>query len=126
MAALADVHLQTVVVAYAGLFPAWAPAPTYDGLVEDWLRAISDRTCRVFIAEDEGGAVGTAAIRQEPGAECAQLRRLHVLPERWNSGIGVALHDRSIEAMRYEGYEAAVLWVLTKNHRSRGFYERRG
>lgn len=126
IAPLAQVHLATVTTAYASLFPPWAPPPTSESLVEDWLSTLSDQTCKAFIAEDERRAVGTVAVRREPASEYAQLRRLHVLPEKWNVGIGSALHDVAIDAMRSAGYEEAALWILGNNDRARSFYEHRG
>lgn len=80
---LAATHLATVTRAYAALFPSWAPPPNYDGLVQDWLSTMGDESARAFIAEHDGRAVGTVAMRREPGSDNAQLRRLHVLPDHW-------------------------------------------
>jgi GNAT superfamily N-acetyltransferase len=37
-------------------------------------------------------------------------------------GLGRALHDRALHALRGASYSRATLWVLEANHRGRGFY----
>lgn len=124
--ALARVHLATVTTAYAPLFPSWAPRPTNDQIIRDWVSTMRDETSRTFIAEIDRRAVGTVAVRREPDSDYAQLRRLHVVPERWRTGIGGALHDVALAAMRSAGYELGALWILMNNDRARSFYEHRG
>lgn len=125
--ALATVHLDTVLVAYAGIFPTHAPVPALDGVVEEWEAAFADRGFSAFLAEDGAAAVGTVAVRADPDAPgCGQLRRLHVLPQLWGRGVGSGLYNTALAAMRTDGYAEAGLWVLEDNARARAFYERRG
>lgn len=125
--ALGAVHLDTVVVAYAGIFPADAPAPAPESLVEEWRAAFADPTFHAFLAEEDGSPVGTIAVRADPDTPgCGQLRRLHVLPGRWGGGIGSCLYESAMAALRDAGYREAGLWVLEANARARAFYERRG
>lgn len=117
-----------MLVAYAGIFPPHSPEPRPDAVQRQWEVAFTDPTCRAFLAEeDDGGAVGTVAVRSDPDISgTGQLRRLHVLPEWWGSGVGTALHDVALAALRIAGYAQAGLWVLADNRRARVFYERRG
>jgi len=125
--ALAEVHRSTVLTAYAGIFPAHAPAPAIEDLVKDWKSAFSDTTFRAFLAEGPAGPVGTVGVRADPDVPgCGQLRRLHVLPEQWGQGTGSALYEAAMEDLVNSGYGEASLWVLEKNPRARAFYERRG
>lgn len=127
VAALAEVHLGTVLVAYRDLFPAGAPSPTLAGLTRDWEAAFEDESFRAFVARDDTGIVGTVAVRADPAEpRRGELRRLHVLPARWRSGVGGALHDRALAALDAQGRSEARLWVLEHNRRARRFYERRG
>lgn len=124
---LARVHLLTVISAYADILPSTAPTPSFEAVAAEWQSTFDDPTCQAFLAEDSGIPVGTVAIRADPHfAGCGQLRRLHVLPEHWNVGIGSALHLAALEAIRDGGYGQAGLWVLQANERARNFYERRG
>ena len=126
-ATLAQVHLDTVVVAYAGIFPPTAPAPTVEGLASDWEAAFEDPSFRAFLAETGGTPVGTVAVRSDPDiVGVGQLRRLHVLPEHWGEGIGSCLYRAAIGALAEQGCREAGLWVLEANARARDFYERRG
>ncbi len=72
------------------------------------------------IAEDEGRAIGFAAVRPP------WFESIYVLPQAWGSGVAGTLHDRAIEALAAAGVERARLWVLEQNARARAFYERRG
>ena len=125
--ALARVHLNTVLVAYAGIFPAEAPAPTSDAVLAEWKEAFADPSFRAFLAEVDGRAVGTVAVRADPEVpDAGQLRRLHVLPELWDRGVGSALYEAGVGGLVADGYREAGLWVLEANGRARSFYERRG
>lgn len=74
---------------------------------------------------------GTVALLDEDGRGFAlvgagRLHRLYVRPSAWGDGVGAALHDHALAALRDSGADAASLWVLVDNMRARGFYERRG
>ena len=124
---LAKVHLDTVVTAYADMFPARAPTPTLEMLVNEWRTAFDDPTHQAFLATEAGSAIGTVAIRSDPdNVGSGELRRLHVVPTHWARGIGSALYSTALQALRNAGYSEAGLWVLAANSRARSFYERRG
>lgn len=124
---LAHVQLTTVIHAYAGIFPAEASPPSLESLVTEWRGSFDARGFRAFLAEDSNLPVGTVAIRADPDfADLGQLERLHVVPERWNGGIGSALYEAAIKALQDGGYREAGLWVLEANDRARDFYEKRG
>lgn len=125
--ALASVHLDTILIAYADLIPPDEPRPTNQSLVEEWESLFHDSTSKAFLAEENGQPVGTVAIRSDPDvADCGQLRRLYVVPDRWNHGVGSALHDRAVAALQNHGFQRVGLWVLEANAQARHFYERRG
>jgi GNAT superfamily N-acetyltransferase len=122
---LATVHLETVLFAYAGIFPPDAPAPALES--QEWDAAFADPTFRAFLAEEGGTAVGTVAVRADPDvAGSGQLRRLHVRPDLWGQGRGGALYESAMAALRADEYPEAGLWVLEENGPARSFYERRG
>jgi GNAT superfamily N-acetyltransferase len=41
-------------------------------------------------------------------------------------GIGQALHDAAVVALRDAGHARTELWVIAANERARAFYERNG
>lgn len=123
---LAEVHLSTVLVSYAGIFPPHAPVPQIDDLAGQRQSDLSDPAFRAFIAEDSAGPIGTVGIRPAPELPgCGELCILHVLPSRQGNGLGSALYNTALQEMSRVGYRQARLWVLAKNFRARSFYERR-
>lgn len=55
-----------------------------------------------------------------------ELYALYVTPDWWSAGVGRALMDSVLAALRGAGYTSAVLWVLADNARARRFYDRAG
>src|SRR5262249_56837346 len=111
---LVDVHLRTVLVAYAGIFPPNSPEPRPDAVQRQWEVAFTDPTFRALLAEeDQGGAVGIVAVRSDPGISgSAEACRLHVLPGWGGSGGGTALHAAALAALPTAGCApAAVSWL---------------
>lgn len=125
--ALAVVHHETVVTAYAPLFPISAPVPTTARLEAEWSAAIADPDETVLVAESAGRLVGMVAVRPDVDDDTVgQLRRLHVQPGWWGLGIGTRLHDEALGRLGDAGFARAALWVLEGNVRARAMYERRG
>jgi ribosomal protein S18 acetylase RimI-like enzyme len=50
----------------------------------------------------------------------------YVAPDRWGEGIGGALFERLLDALREAGVERVEFEVLAANEHARAFYERRG
>src|SRR5947209_10211285 len=85
VASMALVHLNAVLTAYAGLFPADATHPTLAELRDEWVHALAEDRAVALVAEVAAGIiVGTVVVRPDPDVPaCGQLRRLHVAPSRW-------------------------------------------
>ena len=64
------------------------------------------------------------AVGEEPGT--AEIIALHSLPQSWGSGLGKALLDTALAAMRAEGCRQVSLWAFEENRRGRRFYEKHG
>jgi GNAT superfamily N-acetyltransferase len=73
-----------------------------------------------WVAEAGDEIVGVAT-RTGP-----ELRALYVVPEAWGTGAAQALTEVALAAVRADGHEEAVLWVVDENVRARRFYEREG
>jgi GNAT superfamily N-acetyltransferase len=105
-------------------FPHIYPPDEYpfpdDGVREVWRQALADPDVEAFVAEEEGGPVGCVSVGD------VFLRTLYVVPERWRSGVGTALHDLAVERLRVRGNAEAKLWTLEENWSGRLFYEKRG
>ncbi|HET6953578.1 MAG TPA: GNAT family N-acetyltransferase [Acidimicrobiales bacterium] len=130
--AIGTVWQRAALVGYEGIFPADAPTPTPDLLIERSRQAIAAQghNALVLVAcqnDPERKVVGTIAATPDPReGSRAQLRRLYVDPGYWGRGIGRRLHDEALDRLRRAGYRVVVLWVLERNVRARAMYERWG
>jgi GNAT superfamily N-acetyltransferase len=70
------------------------------------------------------GVVEIGPSPDEPGA--GALRALYVDPAAQGAGIGSALHDWALAALRGAGHAAATLRVFTADGHAREFYAARG
>lgn len=108
------------VKAFAHIYPPdLYPFPD-DDIRAMWRDALADPNLEAYVAEEDGAPVGCAAVRD------AFLRNLYVVPERWQGGVGTALHDFALERLRTRGNTEAKLWTLEENWAGRRFYENRG
>jgi GNAT superfamily N-acetyltransferase len=129
-AAVAELHLQSALEAFAGIFPPEAPAPEVADLIVDWAQGLGDdRPANQvgFAAEEGGSLVGVVVAGPDPDdPECGHISRLYVAPSQWQRGIGRLLYERAIGHLRDVGYGEATLWVLEGNARARCWYEALG
>jgi ribosomal protein S18 acetylase RimI-like enzyme len=131
-AELARVHVQSWRETYAGILPRAA--------LDRMSAAVHARRFRyeltgaqpgqaTLIAEDVSGAVGYAAgavLRGDGRGADAEVFTLYVLREAQGVGVGRALLKAQARVLRAEGAKSLMLFVLTRNERARGFYERMG
>jgi GNAT superfamily N-acetyltransferase len=99
--------------------PSEYPFPD-DDVRGAWREALADSDVEAYVAEEDGEAVGCVSVGG------VFLRTLYVVPERWGSGVGSALHDLALERLRDRGCREAKLWTLEENWTGRRFYEKRG
>jgi ribosomal protein S18 acetylase RimI-like enzyme len=127
---LARLHLRAALAGFAHIFPAEAPPPTYDELLDDWERVLGpdwDVGRRAFVARREGEVVGVIVSGPDTAQpELGLLERLYVDPVCWARGTGRDLYRTAMAHLHGEGYPAAALWVLEGNDRARAWYERLG
>jgi GNAT superfamily N-acetyltransferase len=74
----------------------------------------------VLVWDQDGRVVGFAA------PEGNELVAIYVDPPAQGAGVGSALLQASVEAMRAAGHREAFLWTLEANGLARAFYERHG
>jgi ribosomal protein S18 acetylase RimI-like enzyme len=129
--AIAEVHVRSWRWAYRGHLPD----ETLDALDVDeqearWRKLGSDPSITVLVAIDGNTIVGFASAgpNDDDAAppRSAVVYAVYLEEHAAGKGIGRALLERAVEAMRAAGSQRASLWVLESNARARGFYEREG
>ncbi len=73
----------------------------------------------------DGSLVGLASLAALRGDE-GELGALYVLPDDQGAGVGRALWDASLAALRERGLAAMQVWVLDRASQAIRFYEARG
>ncbi|HEY1367172.1 MAG TPA: GNAT family N-acetyltransferase [Gaiellaceae bacterium] len=117
---LLAIQREAAVVAFARVFPQDRYPFPDDAIREVWREALADPLVEVYVAEEEGAAVGSVSVGH------GYLRTIYVVPAWWSKGVGSALHDHALDRLRALGAREARLWTLVENNPARGFYERRG
>lgn len=117
---LLTIQREAAVVAFAHVFPQdLYPFPD-DDIREHWRELVADHVGEVYLAEQDGEALGSVSVGEE------FLRTLYVRPRAQGMGIGSRLHDLALERLRHRGCTVAKLWTLEENWPARAFYESRG
>jgi len=129
--AIAEVHAAAAAAAYAGILPddelrALAPATRES----KWREAIefSEPQVQVAVAGAEVvGFVGFDRSRDpKTPSTTGEIWALHIKPEHWGRGVGVALWDAAREGLEDEGCTTVTLWVPLRNDRAMRFFELAG
>lgn len=122
-------------IASAGWHAAYADfldEDTIERVLDEWYapegveRAVRSEDVVYLVAEsDASGVVGyvSGTARTERYGSGTSF---YVAPERWGEGIGSALFDRLLDALREVGVERVEFEVLAANEDARAFYESRG
>jgi putative acetyltransferase len=113
------IHRESVLTAYAHIFPPDRYTFPDDEMRAHWVEQLADGEANTVVAERDGRAIGFVVV--SPG----WLRNIFVVPSEWGRGAGSMLHDNAVELLRAEG-AGAHLWVLEQNDQARAFYEHRG
>lgn len=100
---------------------------------EDIQRAeLSDSRIIVFVAEQNGEAVGYAMLHEGPAPDCVnahdaiEIARLYSVHRLLGSGIGAALMQRCLDEAESRGKDVVWLGVWEHNARAIAFYRRWG
>ncbi|ROP37868.1 GNAT family N-acetyltransferase [Saccharothrix texasensis] len=81
-----------------------------------------DRPDRVWLCAELDHVVAGFALVTPSG----ELLQLQVDPACWGNGVGRALHEAAVGALRDLGVTTAHLDVFAENHRAQRFYTARG
>jgi ribosomal protein S18 acetylase RimI-like enzyme len=84
--------------------------------------ARNPKTC--FVAEEKGELIGVILTGHD--GRTALIYRLAVDENSRGHGIGKALVEKSVEALKQEGMEAITLFCLRDNEGGNAFWERIG
>jgi len=129
-AAIARVHVAAWRTTYRGLLPddflASLDALRYE---ERWKRTLSERSDRVYVAEDIDGLVAFASGGHERAGETGysgELYAIYVLREAQGRGHGRRLVQAVAGGLREMGLTDMIVWVLRDNRSARDFYEKLG
>ena len=74
----------------------------------------------IHVFDQDGRIAGFAIVQGD------ELRALYVDPPAQGAGVGSALLDAAVDALRASGHAEAFLWTFEANGLARAFYERHG
>jgi GNAT superfamily N-acetyltransferase len=121
--AVAELEVRAWRWAYAD-FVDEADMPTVEEREQRW-RTLPLRGASVW--DQDGRVVGVVQVgHRDDDAAIGALRGLYVDPPAQGAGIGAALHDHGLNALRAAGFATATLWVFSANGHAREFYAARG
>jgi GNAT superfamily N-acetyltransferase len=129
-AAIAEIHVATWRTAYRGMLPDdFLDSLDEAGYEDRWRRTISERSNKVFVAENSRGVIGFASGGRERAGEDeygGELYAIYVLREAQGRGHGRRLVQAVVGGLRELGLTDMIVWVLRENAIARTFYERLG
>jgi ribosomal protein S18 acetylase RimI-like enzyme len=125
--AIAAIHVASWRSAYRGIYSdSYLDDEAPEERRDFWRRALAEMDPEldaVFIAEDEGAAVGFACLRRAADPQGPLLDNLHVRPDRKGEGIGRRLlREAAAWLVGKEPGAALQLGVWADNVAARGFY----
>lgn len=125
--AVARIYIDSWNLGFRGLMPQREVTP---GLVGRWERELAaPRPRRWWVATVDGAIAGFAGIgpsRDPADPQLGELDTIAVAPALWRRGVGRALMAVALDALRADGYRAAILWTLAGYPAGQRFYEATG
>jgi ribosomal protein S18 acetylase RimI-like enzyme len=127
--AIAFVQVESWKTTYAGIVPdAYLASLSVESRTEKWKEQFDAGTTLIFVAEDAAGVFGFVSggiLRDTIDDYDGELYAIYLLQERQKQGVGKVLLQKLAEAMRADGFQRVIAWVLAQNP-SIGFYVRLG
>ncbi|MBS0450612.1 MAG: GNAT family N-acetyltransferase [Proteobacteria bacterium] len=129
--AVAEVHAAATKAAYTDILPEDQLALLVPASREaKWREAIEYAEPQIHVAEVDGAVVGFVGFDRsrdpKTPATAGEIWALHIKPEHWGKGIGVALWDAAREGLEEEGCTTVTIWVALRNQRAIRFIELAG
>ncbi|RAS15793.1 GNAT family N-acetyltransferase [Paraburkholderia bryophila] len=128
---IARIHVLSWQAAYRGIMPeAFLERLFVEARLGMWQKSFQSGKLKVLLAYSDEAVVGWIAFGACRDADkdetWAEVEALYILPEFWRRGIGERLSESACSLLRSAGFSFVALWVLSENHRARGFYHRIG
>lgn len=130
---IAQIHVTSWQSAYRGQIPdTYLDSLSVEKRTALWKQILGEKqsTGRVLVAEEEGQLTGFMSVgpshEKDTTPEVGKLHAIYLAPSRMGQGIGTALMEAGLTALRDMGFAEAILWVLTSNEKARRFYEKHG
>ena len=123
---IARVHVQSWTDTYTGIIPqAFLDDLSLESREQQWRRTLEFGNA-VFVAEVADQIVGFASCgaAMEEGYD-GEVYALYLLKSQHGNGIGKALFEAALEALRLQGKRRIIVWVLALNP-TRTFYQHMG
>jgi ribosomal protein S18 acetylase RimI-like enzyme len=126
---IAHVQVESWKTTYAGIVPdAFLASLSVDVRTERWKEQLNSGTTFMLVAEDSTGVFGFASggkSRETFDGYDAELYAIYLLEQKQRQGVGRCLVQKLAEALRANGFQNMMVWVLGKNP-AVGFYKRLG
>lgn len=130
---LAQAHVHAWQYAYRGIMSdEFLDALSVEQRAKRWQKILTDphNAAKNFVAEYAGKAIGFCSVGpcrdEDMDKNTGELWAINVDPQAMSHGAGSALMEKGLSYLREQGYTSAILWVATKNTKSRKWYEKRG
>lgn len=82
---------------------------------------------KTFVIENKNEVLGFSSFgRSRDSSDLGEIYAIYIAPHWWRHGLGHQLLTASVAALKEEGYQEAILWVLSKNERAIRFYQQAG
>lgn len=129
--AIVDVHAAATLAAYTGIVPAeHLNAQPVAKRLQHWREAIEYGDPQVHVAQLDGQVIGFVAFdrSRDKGSKptVGEVWAIHVLPEHWGQGAGLALWDAAREGLNDEGCTSVTVWIPLRNERALRFFDLAG
>jgi Acetyltransferases len=128
-AAIAEVHLESWMGAYAGIIPYRALARMIARRGGDWWARAIRRSATVLVVEIGGKIAGYATLGRNRSRELPQqgeIYELYLRPEYQGIGLGTRLFKAARRMLSEHGLSGLVVWALEENGGAVSFYTRAG
>lgn len=114
---------------YDAVYRLWLNTPgmglnTTDDSREGIARYLGRNPSTCFVADEQGEVVGV--ILSGHDGRRGYIHHTAVVGEQQRSGIGTALVERAMAALKQENIHKVALVVFSKNEKGNAFWERRG
>jgi ribosomal protein S18 acetylase RimI-like enzyme len=128
---IARIHVLSWQAAYRGIMPdEFLEGLSVEARSSMWQKSLQIGKLKVLLAYSDEVVVGWIAFGAcrdtDKDETWAEVEALYVLPKFWRRGIGERLSNSARASLREAGFSFVALWVLSENHRARGFYHRIG